>query len=299
MKIIIFLSILITTTVFAETKDNYIFVTGYGEEQKTAALDAKKQLALQLTSKIQVTEKNIQTKSNSISLSDYSSDSKVTTLPIEVIGMMVDSYSCKDHICKYIFKIDSHQWAKLLIKNINHNHILTHDELNTKTYGWQSIKRLSKIGEQLVTTKNYIMTLSAIKAGYNNKIDIEQLRLEREFNSQEQGLSISIKSGQDSLSSHIRSIISNRLRISGDSDLLLYIKTQVRNGKQNNQFIAEQILWLQFFEKNNPTVIVEQKIFKEIGTSPISIELATELAKQQLITSVSNKSIHMLLNKGK
>ncbi|WP_025820344.1 hypothetical protein [Shewanella marina] len=264
MKVIIFLSILITTTVFAETKDNYIFVTGYGEEQKTAALDAKKQLALQLTSKIQVTEKNIQTKSNSISLSDYSSDSKVTTLPIEVIGMMVDSYSCKDHICKYIFKIDSHQWAKLLIKNINHNHILTHDELNTKTYGWQSIKRLSKIGEQLVTTKNYIMTLSAIKAGYNNKIDIEQLRLEREFNSQEQGLSISIKSGQDSLSSHLRSIISNRLRISGDSDLLLYIKLRLGMVSKTTNLLQNKYYGYSFLKKITQQLLSNKKYLKKL-----------------------------------
>ncbi|MEI8597758.1 hypothetical protein P4S64_09305 [Vibrio sp. M60_M31a] len=71
----------------AQSSDRFIYVLGTGETIDKAVIDAKKQLALNIYSKIEVREKSLFTKIDNQVSSSFEQESSLRSLPIEISNL--------------------------------------------------------------------------------------------------------------------------------------------------------------------------------------------------------------------
>ncbi|MCK8044455.1 hypothetical protein MSG37_06130 [Shewanella sp. 1CM18E] len=280
----------------AHASDTYLTIKGYGNDQRSAEIDAKQQLALQLYSKVEVTEKSQQEKADNIVTSSYSLNSSINSLPVEISNMELVSQSCEQQPCKYQFRINKTMWGRKLLNDINHNHLLAADLLASQGFSWQDLNRLNKAYNLLFKAQNAITLVPSLIETNLVPLNKTHLSLERTLNNQAQSISVAISSSPDLFASTVKSTLAQSLMVSADAHITLYIKTQTQHGKRGQKFIAKQTLWLQFFEASNPSLAVSQKILTAIGQSPNSAESAQNAAQQKIINTINNKSIFTLLH---
>lgn len=280
----------------AHADDTYLKVKGYGNDQRSAELDAKQQLALQLYSKVEVTEKSQQVKTNNLVDSSYSLNSSINSLPIEISNMELVNRSCEQQPYEYEFRINKTVWGKKLLNDINHSHLLATDLLANHGTSWRDINRLNEASSLLFKAQNAITLVQSLIKTSLVPLNKTQLSLERALNKQAQSISVAITASPDLFASRVKSALAGSLMASADAHITLYIKAKTQHGKQGQRFIAKQTLWLQFFEASNPSLVVAQKVLTEIGEPADSAESAKNAAQQKIINTINNKSIFTLLH---
>ncbi|MCL1137680.1 hypothetical protein [Shewanella pneumatophori] len=292
LQIILILSI----TKSAHASDTYLTIKGYGNDQSAAERDAKQQLALQLYSKVEVSEKNQQEKTDNLVTSSYSLNSSINSLPVEISNMELVSQSCEQQPCEYEFRINKTVWVNKLLNDINHSHLLATDLLANNGSSWRDLNRLNEVSRLLSKAQNAITLVPSLIETSLAPLNKIHLSLERSLNKQIQSISVTIISSPDLFASTIKAKLAQSLIVSADAHITLYIKAKTQHGRQGQQFIAKQTLFLQLFEANKPSVTVSQKILTEIGLSPNSAESAKNAAQQKIINTINNKSIFTLLH---
>ncbi|MGS0826375.1 hypothetical protein ACVBIO_11235 [Shewanella sp. 0m-8] len=280
----------------AHANDTYLKIKGYGNNQRSAELDAKQQLALQLYSKVEVTEKSQQEKTNNVATSSYSLNSSIDSLPIEISNMEFVKQNCQQQPCEYEFRINKTVWGKKLLADINHSHLLATDLLANQGTSWRDLNRLNEASRLIFKARNTIALAPSLIETSFDPLNKTQLSLERALNKQAQSISVVVSASSDLFASTVKSTLTQSLTASANANITLYIKAQTQHGKQGQQFIVKQTLWLQFFEASNPSLAVGEKILTEIGKSSNNAESAKNAAQQKIINTINNKSIFTLLH---
>lgn len=109
-----------------------IFISGYGESEKSARKDAKQQLALNILSLIQVKETaSFMKKGNAIDLI-YSQESQIESLPVQIQTLELESVDCDKSPCRYNFRIKKTPWTNKLSHDIENIHSQSNHTLNIR-----------------------------------------------------------------------------------------------------------------------------------------------------------------------
>lgn len=274
----------------------YLYIEGYGKTESQAATDAKQQLALRIYSTVDVSEKNRQVKNNSDVDSYYSLESNITTLPISVQNMESMKSQCDDFGCNYQFRVNKDIWVDQLSRDINKQHQLVQQYITNQNNDWKSAVFTNKAQSLLNKSHHSILVLSSLNNDAAKIFHKQQIALERNTIDRVQNISISIRSASDMYSSQTKALLTQKIGATSQGDIIIYIKGNVRKGRQNNTYIAKQDLILQVFEARNPNVVVSQKILSEIGQSSTSKEQALDAAHTKITATLNNNSIYTLLN---
>ena len=274
----------------------YLTLQGYGNSQHQAEIDAKQQLALRIYSKVDVSEETRQSKVDGKVYSQYEMRSTITSLPIEVQYMEMVSANCDASPCLYQFKIDKTKWIASLKQDVAEYHDIISDYLTVVGKQWRDIKRLEKIQADLLKSEQALIILSSLDAGDIDLYQDKQSRLIRRVARYESGVSIAFRGAADRFSSEVKAALTASRVASAQGDITVYIKTATKKGKQGNQFVAKQTLILQIFEANNPGVVVAQKQLSAIAKSSTSADSAIDMARQNIIKTVTTHSIYSLLD---
>ncbi|WP_239928871.1 hypothetical protein [Photobacterium sanguinicancri] len=274
----------------------YLYIEGYGKTESQAATDAKQQLALRIYSTVDVSEKNRQVKNNSDVDSYYSLESNITTLPISVQNMEAMKSQCDDFGCNYQFRVNKDIWVDQLSRDINKQHQLVQQYITYQNNDWKSAVFTNKAQTLLSNSHQSILVLSSLNNDVAETFNEQQIVLERNTIDRVQNISISIRSASDMYSSQLKALLTQKIGAASQGDIIIYVKGNVRKGRQNNTFIAKQDLILQVFEARNPNVVVSQKILSEIGQSSTSKEQALDAAHTKITAQLNKNSIYTLLN---
>ncbi len=276
--------------------ESYLYIDGYGETEQQAAINAKQQLALRIYSKVDVKEKNTQSKVNGDINTSYELQSKITTLPIEIQYMDINRTTCEHSTCQYQFKIDKNKWFAFLKRDVAEYHNIVSDYLNVAGLQWRDLKRLEIIKSDLLKSEQSLIILSSLGASDLALLEDKQSRLLRRATQYENQFQISFRSSSDRFSSEVKTLLSASKVASSTGNITVYIKANMQKGKQGNHFVAKQTVLLQIFEANNLGVVVAQKQLSEMARSPNSIDSALKKARQKIIKTLKTHSIYSLLD---
>jgi hypothetical protein len=276
--------------------ESYLYIDGYGETEQQAAIDAKQQLALRIYSKVDVKEKNIQSKVNGDINTSYELQSKITTLPIEIKNMEINSVTCEYSSCQYQFKINRVKWIASLKREVVESHVIVSDYLSTAGLQWRDLKRFETIKKILLKSEHSLIILSSLSADELVLQEDKQATLLRLTTQYENKFQVSFRSSSDRFSSEVKSLLSASKAASSTGNITVYIKANMQKGKQGNHYVAKQTVVLQIFEANNLGVVVAQKQLSEMARSPNSIDSALEKARQKIIKTLKTHSIYSLLD---
>ncbi|EAS41180.1 hypothetical protein C9J48_00575 [Photobacterium profundum] len=274
----------------------YLYIDGYGETEQQATIDAKQQLALRIYSKVEVKEKNIQSKVNGDINTSYELQSEITTLPIEIQYMEISHVTCEYFTCQYQFKIDTNKWFASLKRDVAEYHNIASDYLSIAGQQWRDLKQLDTIKSNLLNSEQSLIILSSLGASDLFLLENKQSRLLRRATQYENQFQISFRSASDRFSSEVKTLLSASKAASSSGNITVYIKASMQKGKQGNHFVAKQTVVLQIFEANNLGVVVAQKQLSEMASSPNSIDSALKKARQKIIKILKTHSIYSLLD---
>lgn len=280
----------------AVNAESYLYIDGYGETEQQAAIDAKQQLALRIYSKVDVKEKNIQSKVNGDINTSYELQSKITTLPIEIQNMEINSVTCEYSSCQYQFKINRTKWIASLKREVVESHYIVSDYLSAAGLQWRDLKRFETIKTILLKSEQSLIILSSLSADELVLQEDKQATLLRLTTQYENKIQISFRSSSDRFSSEVKSLLSASKAASSTGNITVYIKANMQKGKQGNHYVAKQTVVLQIFEANNLGVVVAQKQLSEMARSPNSIDSALKKARQKIIKTLKTHSIYSLLD---
>lgn len=273
-----------------------MFISGYGESEKIARIDAKQQLALNIFSLVQVKETTSSIKHGNDIDSTYSQESQIESLPIEIQTLELEGVDCTKSPCRYKFRINKTQWVKNLSHDIENIYSLSRAGLRYEFQNWKALKLLFESKQLLAQSKRHLTVLSSLNSEQFNSFAPTQRKLELQVEEKLQQIPVTFRSAPDAFSSKVRGTISNNSLSGPDGHVNVYIKGTHRSGKKGNQFIARQVVSFKVFESTNPSVVVNQIELSEIATSSTSASQAIYLAQQKIFETLSKESIFTLLN---
>ncbi|WDZ74174.1 hypothetical protein PWW31_28305 [Vibrio harveyi] len=103
---------LISIKIYAGVDSGYLYASGFGDAEHVALKDAKKQLALNLISVIEVNEKSSIVKTSHGVDTSFSQDSSIHSLPIEIPHLEVLSHECGEKGCEYRYRLSKKTLAE-------------------------------------------------------------------------------------------------------------------------------------------------------------------------------------------
>ncbi|WP_240494764.1 hypothetical protein [Vibrio breoganii] len=271
-------------------------VSGYGDSEKTARVDAKQQLALQIFSRVKVNESSHLKKEGNNVVSLYEQQSTIESLPIEIQSLNVKTTDCSQTPCRYEFTVDKTPWIKKLILEIQNSHSHSLVGIERDSQNWSDLKLLFESKKWLEKNEAKLMVLSALDASEFNHYATIQMNLEQQLANKEAQIAITFRSGVDPFSSKVKGVLSNTAIASSNGDFNIYIKGDSRYGQKGNEFVAKQNISLKVFDAFNPGVVISQKDFSQVATSKESSAQALERAQNIILKTLSQESIFTLLN---
>ncbi len=281
----------------AASSENFLFVSGFGKNENEALLDAKKQLALNLYSDVEVKEKTFISQSEADTHSTYQQESILTSLPIEIHSLeLIDSVCVNGENCEFHFKINKNQWARNISQELDTSFKIVKIKLEHLGHFWSDLQNYLEAVDILQSNLSSLKVLSSLDVNEFNVHQSMYKQLKVQVEKSASLFSISFTSASDSFSRQIQGLLSNSSFADSNGSIVVYIKAKTQLGNNGNNHIAKQMLSFKIFDSKSPSVVVSQKLLSEFGISPISAEAAKQLAQQKIIKKITNKSIYSVLN---
>nr|WP_321274779.1 hypothetical protein [uncultured Vibrio sp.] len=261
-----------------------------------AVVDAKKQLALNIYSEIEVREKSLISKKDDQVSSSFEQESSLRSLPIEIPNLEFITSECQNNLCEYRFKIDRQAWSKTLSRELNNSYERAELKLENLGNRWVDFKRFSQANDIVGRNEINMKLLSSLSP--KDALDLSPIyqRVQQQLARSEHQFSVSFRSSSDAFAGQLLSLLSNNSISSPQGEISVYIKTSSRNGRAGKNFIVRQNVQLKVFDAAAPGVMVAQKLLTELGESPKSMAAATNDAKQKLIKKLTNESIYSIFD---
>lgn len=293
---IIFSLLVASGGVKAQSSDRFFYVSGVGETINEAVVDAKKQLALNIYSEIEVREKSLISKKDNQVSSSFEQESSLRSLPIEIPNLEFITSECQNNLCEYRFKIDRQAWSKTLSRELNNSYERAELKLENLGNRWVDFKRFSLANDIVGRNEINMKLLSSLSP--KDALDLSPIyqRVQQQLARSEHQFSVSFRSSSDAFAGQLLSLLSNNSISSPQGEISVYIKTSSRNGRAGKNFIVRQNVQLKVFDAAAPGVMVAQKLLTELGESPKSMAAATNDAKQKLIKKLTNESIYSIFD---
>ncbi len=280
----------------AQSSDRFIYVLGTGETIDKAVIDAKKQLALNIYSKIEVREKSLFTKIDNQVSSSFEQESSLRSLPIEISNLELVTSECQNNLCEYRFKIDRLAWSEKLTRELNNSFELAELKLENLGNRWVDFKRFSQANDIVAKSNINMKLLSSLSAKNANDLSPRHHRVQQQLERSAHQFSISFRSSSDAFAGQLLSLLSNNAISSPQGAISIFIKTSARNGRVGGNFVVRQNVQLKIFDAAAPGVMVAQKLVTELGESPKSLAAATNDARQKLIKKLTSESIYSIFD---
>lgn len=280
----------------AQSSDRFIYVLGTGETIDKAVIDAKKQLALNIYSKIEVREKSLFTKIDNQVSSSFEQESSLRSLPIEISNLELVTSECQNNLCEYRFKIDRLAWSEKLTRELNNSFELAELKLENLGNRWVDFKRFSQANDIVAKSNINMKLLSSLSAKDAKDLSPRHHHVQQQLERSTHQFSISFRSSSDAFAGQLRSLLSNNAISSPQGAISIFIKTSARNGRVGGNFVVRQNVQLKIFDAAAPGVMVAQKLVTELGESPKSLAAATNDARQKLIKKLTSESIYSIFD---
>lgn len=280
----------------AQSSDRFIYVLGTGETIDKAVIDAKKQLALNIYSEIEVREKSLFTKIDNQVSSSFEQESSLRSLPIEISNLELVTSECQNNLCEYRFKIDRLAWSEKLTRELNNSFELAELKLENLGNRWVDFKRFSQANDIVAKSNINMKLLSSLSAKNANDLSPRHHHVQQQLERSTHQFSISFRSSSDAFAGQLLSLLSNNAISSPQGAISIFIKTSARNGRVGGNFVVRQNVQLKIFDAAAPGVMVAQKLVTELGESPKSLAAATNDARQKLIKKLTSESIYSIFD---
>ncbi|CAM4451766.1 hypothetical protein [Vibrio agarivorans] len=290
------LVVIVCFPITASAQESFIAISGYGDSEKIARIDAKQQLALNIYSKVEVSEKTHQYHNQKSTLSSYEQTSQIDSLPVAIQNLSLAGVDCSSKPCRYDFTINKSEWAEKLSQDISNNHAKSEIGFTGEATEWRDLRRFWESQHLLEQSAEWLTVLSAVDFEQFNLLAPQQHLLELKSQEKQSQFRVTFLTSNDPFSAELNSILSNTSIASANGSISIYIKGTNRNGKQANKFIAKQTVSLKVFDTSSPTTAVSQKEVSETATSSKSAAHATKLAQQKIIKTLTNESLFSFLN---
>lgn len=294
--LIVFNLLIASGSVKAQPQDDFLYVSGTAETMDEAIIDAKKQLALNLYSEIEVHEKSFVTKKDNLVSSSFEQESSIRSLPIEIPNLELVSSDCQANLCDYRFRVQRLEWAEKLSRDLKSNYELAQIKLQNLDNLWADFKRFSEANDIVLSNEANIKLLSALNSKKASELDHLYRRVQKQLASSARLFSVSFRASSDAFANQLQSLMSNSTVSSPQGAITVYIKTSSRKGRAGKDFVVQQNVQLKVFDATAPGVLVAQKLVTEQGKSSISLAAASDDAKQKLIKKLTNESIYSILD---
>ncbi len=295
-SLIVFNLLLASAGVKAQSQDDFLYVSGAAETMDEAIIDAKKQLALNLYSEIEVLEKSLITKKDSQVSSSFEQESSVRSLPLEIPNLELVSSDCQARLCDYRFKINRQKWAEKLSRDLTNDYELAQLKLQNLGNRWADFKRFSEANDIVRRNEANIKLLSSLNSTKSSELDRAHHRVQKQLSSAARLFSVSFRASSGALAHQLQSLLSNSVVSSPQGTITVYIKTSSRKGRAGNDFVVQQNVQIKVFDAIAPGVLVAQKMVTELGKSSTSLAAASDDAKQKLIKKLTNEPIYSILD---
>ncbi|WMN89801.1 hypothetical protein NI382_16995 [Vibrio parahaemolyticus] len=259
-------------------------------------IDAKKQLALNIYSKIEVREKSLFTKIDNQVSSSFEQESSLRSLPIEISNLELVTSECQNNLCEYRFKIDRLAWSEKLTRELNNSFELAELKLENLGNRWVDFKRFSQANDIVAKSNINMKLLSSLSAKDAKDLSPRHHRVQQQLERSTHQFSISFRSSSDAFAGQLLSLLSNNAIASPQGAISIFIKTSARNGRVGGNFVVRQNVQLKIFDAAAPGVMVAQKLVTELGESPKSLAAATNDARQKLIKKLTSESIYSIFD---
>ncbi|MGI9895076.1 hypothetical protein ACKVMY_05855 [Vibrio natriegens] len=259
-------------------------------------IDAKKQLALNIYSEIEVREKSLFTKIDNQVSSSFEQESSLRSLPIEISNLELVTSECQNNLCEYRFKIDRLAWSEKLTRELNNSFELAELKLENLGNRWVDFKRFSQANDIVAKSNINMKLLSSLSAKDAKDLSPRHHRVQQQLERSAHQFSISFRSSSDAFAGQLLSLLSNNAISSPQGAISIFIKTSARNGRVGGNFVVRQNVQLKIFDAAAPGVMVAQKLVTELGESPKSLAAATNDARQKLIKKLTSESIYSIFD---
>ncbi len=293
---IIFNVLITSVSVKAQSQDDFLYVSVTAETKDKAIIDAKKQLALNLYSEIEVREQSLITKKDNQVSSSFEQQSSIRSLPIEIPHLELIRSDCQTNLCDYQFKLDREEWAKKLSDDLRGSYELAQIKLENLNNRWADFKRFSEANDIVSGNEANIKLLSSLNATKSAELEPLYRGVQKQLANSARLFSVSFRASSDAFANQLQSLLSNSAVSSPQGAITVYIKTSSRKGKSGDDFVVQQNVQLKVFDAAAPGVQVAQKLVTELGRSPVSLAAASDDARQSLIKKLTNDSIYSILD---
>lgn len=275
-----------------------ILVKGFGITEQDASIDAKKQLALQISTQIEVSEKNVLRKHANDVTVEYIQESKISSLPVDIPAMDVEEKKCGDLGCEYTFSLNSKQWLEQVNNQITTIHRQAEISLAEKKKGWEHFISVSSAKAGLLESERMLPVFGFLSSSDNDYLVLakEQAALVKQVALHEQAVRVSLRASSDSYAKRALGLLAAGFPVSDNGDFIIYVKGSSKSGTQGSQFVALQNIELAVIAADSPGVVITRKVISEMASSSVSKARALEAAQKKITTYLEKHSIYSLLH---
>ncbi|MDR9829191.1 hypothetical protein RCJ22_26735 [Vibrio sp. FNV 38] len=285
--------LLVSNTLFAD--DRYVYTRGYGDNQKEAIIDAKQSLAKSIFSKVEVYERSHTEKNNNETQVFYEQTSSLSTIPIDIQKLELQTVNCDSTPCEYLFRVDKQGWAQRTSNNIANNQSKIRITLANDNTKWRDLMQLLTAQQLIDDSNNDLAVLFSLDQKAYSEFASIQHQLEQALHAKRDHFTVDFRSSPDSFSTQVASHFATSPFADSNGKITIYIKSSGRQGTKGNLFVAKQTLLLTFFDDSNLSVAVSQKELSEVSTSVRSKSDALHEAQAKIIEALNKESIFRFL----
>lgn len=289
-----FSSLLISTSILANESDEYLYTSGVGDSESVALRDAKKQLALDLVSVIEVNENSSIIKTSHGINSSFSQHSSIHSLPIQIPHLEVLNHKCSEKGCEYRYRLNKKRWQKQVEHDLKASYQTTAIKIKNINNDWRGIKDYFHAEELVKKSAVLLDVLNILDSDTAESYRTQHLQLSEATNAKREILSISFVASNDAFSHQIHDLLSRHAFASNQGGISVYIKTKYQQGRQGKDFVVKQSIQLKVFDSNSSNMVT-QKIITVLGKSQASSSAAKYSAEQKIIKNLTNKTIYSVL----
>ncbi|WP_230677357.1 hypothetical protein [Vibrio harveyi] len=285
---------LISIKIYARVDSGYLYASGFGDAEHVALKDAKKQLALNFISVIEVNEKSSIVKTSHGVDTSFSQDSSIHSLPIEIPHLEVLSHECGEKGCEYRYRLSKKTWQKQVEHDLTVSYQTAAIKLKNLNNNWRGVKDYFHAEELMTKSAVQLDVLGILDSDAAQSYRAQHLQISETMNAKREMLSISFVASNDAFSHQIHELLSRHAFASNHGGISVYIKTKSQQGRQGKDFVAKQSIQLKVFDSNS-SHMVTQKVITVLGKSQASSAAAKHAAEQKIIKKLTNKSIYSVL----
>lgn len=286
--------LLISTSILASEGDEYLYTSGVGNSESVALRDAKKQLALNLVSIIEVNEKSSVAKTSHGVDSSFSQNSSIHSLPIQIPHLEVVNHECGEKGCEYRYRLSKKRWQKQVEHDLTASYQTAAIKLKNLNNNWRGVKDYFHAEELVTKSTVQLDVLGILDPDAAESYRAQHLQISETMNVKREMISISFVASNDAFSHQIHELLSRHAVSSNQGGISVYIKTKSQQGRQGKDFVAKQSIQLKVFDSNS-SHMVTQKVITLLGKSQVSYTAAKHAAEQKIIKKLTNKSIYSVL----